>query len=150
MILSKFSLSCKLILKYQYSKEMPILSLKRYRTLLGSLVIPYLLTKFRAIKIYEQWVVLIHFPDLRGKRTIALFYYFPNPNQHLFSPPLFFIVVKMALHSSQSLSIRTALGSSRSLPTLLQSPKHLRIDPSFLPGELFPSGCLLINFFYGV
>ena len=29
MILSKFSLSCKLILKYQYSKEMPILSLKR-------------------------------------------------------------------------------------------------------------------------
>ena len=27
--MSKFSLSCKLILKYQYSKEMPILSLKR-------------------------------------------------------------------------------------------------------------------------
>ena len=104
---------------------MPILSLKICRTLLGSLAISYLLTKFRANGIYQQWVMLIHFPGLRERKTIAFFYYFPNPNQYLFSPPLLCIAAKMALHSSQSLSIRTALESSRSLPTLGQSHRHL-------------------------
>ena len=69
--------------------------------------------------------MLIHFPGLRERKTIAFFYYFPNPNQYLFSPPLLCIAAKMALHSSQSLSIRTALESSRSLPTLGQSHRHL-------------------------